>query len=439
MSSSKRTGRRAAVKLATTSQASASSAFLPRALRRGKNRVAATTTAAATFEIWIKTSIKTQQMLFQTAYTQPFIFIQNDQIGVQWVGANANPNYVWLSADTAVISDGEWHHIAVVFNNNQVTFYKDGIPTNESFTMSATQTSGGDLQVGSGLGSTQAFNGRITDVRVWNVARALGDIQGFMYATLTGTESGLVALNNLSYYGSANTAIKNMVNGAGGAAAGNAKVVQVVGPQSQQPVPQNVWVYSTNGIAPLGPQISPKGLIYAENVYASNNGPGGNYLRSLDLQDHTLNWTYNVQDNSTIPTLVIPASVAVGNGTVYVGAQNLEYNFGTFVELHGVNATTGQALWPRPTIIGARSFACRPVVSAGRVVIGINAIATETTVNTVLASVNATTGAYVPGLVIQTSADPSQALVYALDRTGCGPDFIGSRTGISHEHFGWAR
>lgn len=613
-----RTGRRAAMKLVTTARtASASSAFLPRVTRRKNNRSGNAdaavnfgalleftqangqaeieysaidlSTLRATYEVWIKTTVKTQQMLFTTAYTQPFIFIENDQIGVQWVGANSDPNYVWLSGDTAVISDGEWHHIAVVFNNNairfykdglptadtlsvsqpaggnhpvfmggtwagipsfsgqmwniriwsdaldtaaiqadmyfgipphyqpgltpivlissfnvanntvanlingvtgsltncsvawdvlpqpptyafeltgsgadyvdignmaqidttaatfecwmqmstdagvnanaqtillvrgsdasgasprieydnvdklgvfwntpgaysqdtkpisdgawhhiavvfnnnQVTFYKDGLPTNETFTLSATQTSGYDLQVGAGLGSTQPFNGRVTDVRVWNVARSISDIQAFMYSTLTGSESGLVALNNLSYYGSSNT-IKNMVNGAPGALAGNAAVVQVVGPQSQQPVPQGVWGYPISGIAPLGPQISPKGLIYAENVAASNNGPAGNFLRSLDLQDHTLNWTYSVHDNSNIPTPVIPASVGIGNTVAYVAAQAQDTTGSSVVELHAVSLATGDSVWDGPATLTATNVVTKPVEAFGFVVMGAN-------------------------------------------------------------------
>ena len=366
-------------------------------------------TTAATFECWMQMSTApganttAQAILLCRAPgdAAPIIaYNPTDRLGTYWNEG------VGTSADTRPISDGAWHHIAVVFNNNQVTFYKDGIPTNETFTVPNTQISGGDLQVGAAIGSSQAFNGRITDVRVWRVARSLSDIQGNMYMTFAGTEPGLVGLNNLSTYSPSNTAITNMVNGYVGFLAGNVKVVPVVGPQAQQPVPQSVWTYPIPGIAPLGPQMSPQGLFYAENVTGSNNGTDGAYLRSLDLQDHTLNWSYKVSSASGMTTPVIPATVAVGTGAVYVGAQNSEYNFGTLIQLHSVNVITGQSIWTSPVPIGARSFACRPVVAGSRIVIGINAIETlnPPTVNTVLASVNVTTGAYQPGLVIQDSA-----------------------------------
>jgi outer membrane protein assembly factor BamB len=331
---------------------------------------------AATFECWIKWvgGVTPQTILLcrgrDPSGASPRIEIDGgDKLGVYW---NAPGAY---SKDTTPIADGAWHHIAVVFNNNRVTFYKDGIPTNETFTLPATQTAGGDLQIGPALGSTQAFNGLVTDVRVWRVARSVGDIQSNMYATLTGTESGLVGLCNLSYFNpndSANNGVKNQVNGSGGGLVGNAKVVDVVGPQSQQPVPQSIWTYPISGIAPLGPHISPKGLIYAENVQASNNGPAGNYLRSLDLQDHMLNWTYSVHDNSALPTPVIPASVGVGNSVAYVAAQAQNPNGSKIVELHAVDFTTGQPVWDAPATLVAQTTLTKPVEAGSIVVVGAN-------------------------------------------------------------------
>jgi outer membrane protein assembly factor BamB len=327
---------------------------------------------AATFECWMKpVGGPLPQTLLLCLDTAPLIAYEpGDRLGAFW------PDWIGSPTDSRSISDGAWHHIAVTFNNNQVTFFKDGIPINETLTLGTTQTSGFDLQVGAAAGSgALGFEGLITDVRVWSVARSVGDIQSNMYAMLTGTESGLVALNNLSYYNPsdpANNGAKNQVNGNSGALVGNAKVVQVVGPQSQQPVPQSIWTYPISGIAPLGPQISPKGLIYAENVAASNNGPGGNYLRSLDLQTNALNWTYSVHDNSKIPTPVIPASVGVGNTVAYVAAQAQNTSGSKLVELHAVDFTSGQPVWDGPATLVAQTTLTKPVEAGNIVVIGAN-------------------------------------------------------------------
>jgi len=328
---------------------------------------------AATFECWLKMSDAPG-----VSTTPQTILLSGAMPGAPLIsyGGGETLELYWgesvRSADARPISDGGWHHIAVTFNNNVVTFFKDGLPTNETFTLSATLTSAGGLQLGPG-GNTGPFNGLITDVRVWSVARSVGDIQANMYATLTGTESGLVALCNLSYLGIAPIlGIRNQVNNAQGAVVGNARVIETVGPQSQQPVPQSIWTYPISGIAPLGPQISPKGLIYAENVAASNAGPAGNYLRSLDLQDHTLNWTYSVHDNSAIPTPVIPASVGVGNTVAYVAAQAQTTSGSKIVELHAVDFTTGQPVWAAPATLVAQTTLTKPVESGGLVVIGAN-------------------------------------------------------------------
>ena len=48
-------------------------------------------TSNATYGVWIKTTQTTQQMLIQTAYAQPYIYIENNQIGVRWDDAAGGP------------------------------------------------------------------------------------------------------------------------------------------------------------------------------------------------------------------------------------------------------------------------------------------------------------------------------------------------------------
>jgi outer membrane protein assembly factor BamB len=229
--------------------------------------------------------------------------------------------------------------------------------------------------MGSAVYGTDPFNGLIYDVRVWNVPRSLSEIQGFMYATLTGTEPGLVALCNFVGCDPAQPSTMipvNRVGGVIGASRGNAQVVQAVVPQPDAPT--SVWTYPTSGIAPLGPVLTSQGLIYAENVTASGNRPAGNYLHSLDVQTNELNWSYSAHDFTKLPSPVIPATVAVGDGVAYVGAQATLSSVGTFVELHAVDLQTGEAVWTRPATLGGRNFNSRPVVADGKIVVGLNII-----------------------------------------------------------------
>jgi outer membrane protein assembly factor BamB len=336
---------------------------------------------AATFECWIKmstapgVSAKPQTILLInqpndiSGIAIPRIdYDGNDQLGCFWSVE------IGTCSDTRPISDGAWHHIAVVFNCNVLTFYKDGLPAAETLSMSPTRWSGDTFVIGGGIDWTTSFNGQIRDARLWNVARSVSDIQGSMYATLTGSEPGLVALNNLAYWDPGNSSSQPVVNQVGnvpGAMLGAAKVINTgCGSLLQQPVPQNVWMYDTAGIAPLGPQLSPTGLIYAENVAASGSTPAGNYLHSLDLQTHTVNWTYSVHDNSGLNTPVIPASVGVGFANVYVGAQDpATSGINSVVEIHAVDSGTGQAVWAAPAQLNATTILTRPVEAAGMVLV----------------------------------------------------------------------
>jgi hypothetical protein len=331
------------------------------------------TSDAATFECWVQIPSAAQSMPMtvllcpaQGTAAPRFEYDGGDKLGVYW---NIPAAY---SSDATPISDGQWHHIAVVFDRGSVMFYKDGVPTAESFAMSNPQASGAGIQIGAAIGDTNAFNGLVYDVRVWNEARMPSEIQSFMYATLTGQESGLVALTNFSYCDAndPSTLIPiNQVNGYRGFNVGNANVTQTALPQ--QPMPINVWTYPISGIAPLGPIITPQGLFYAENVAVNGNTPAGNYLRSLDVQTNGLNWTYSVHDNSAIPTPVIPASLGASNGVAYVGAQATNTSGSNFVELHAVDGITGQPIWSAPAKLAAQSIVTKPVAGGGIVVMGV--------------------------------------------------------------------
>ena len=330
---------------------------------------------SSTFECWMKMSTtagvsatpQTILLCNNPGVANPRIeYDGGDKLGVTWNDQHVN------SADTTPISDGEWHHIAVVFDQNQVVFYKDGLPTNEALTLSGDlQVSGATFQLGPAVFGTSPFHGQITDARVWNVPRTPADIQSNLYTTFTGKEPGLVMLDNFSYCDPAVPAgwvLRNQVLGYAGGVSGNAAVVPVVGPQ--QPMPTNVWAYPITGVAPQGPVITAQGLLYAENVAAQGNTPAGNYLRSLDVQTNALNWTYSVHDNSNIPTPVIPAALSAANGVAYVGAQATDASGNSFVELHAVNGSTGQSVWPIPAQFTALSVATKPVAGGGVVVIG---------------------------------------------------------------------
>jgi hypothetical protein len=94
------------------------------------------------------------------------------------------------------INMNEWQHVAVVYNeaSNSMKFYKNGVaftnPSSIGIPVSAQKFAIGSSQQ---AGPNQFFQGKISDVRVWNYERTQAQIQGSMNTELTGEEAGLVA------------------------------------------------------------------------------------------------------------------------------------------------------------------------------------------------------------------------------------------------------
>lgn len=90
----------------------------------------------------------------------------------------------------------EWQHVAIVYNeaSNSMKFYKNGVLFTNPNTIgipSSTKKFGiGCSQQGT---ANHFFQGKISEVRVWNLERTQAQIQANMNTELTGEETGLVA------------------------------------------------------------------------------------------------------------------------------------------------------------------------------------------------------------------------------------------------------
>ena len=115
------------------------------------------------------------------------------------------------------VQDGEWTHLAAVHHGtaHTFTFFVNG-------TSAGTEDASGydvnpnptvDLLLGTDntiYGGPYWFNGAISEVRFWNVARTQAQIQSTMNITLTGHESGLVAYWQLNESGTNTTAYEEV-------------------------------------------------------------------------------------------------------------------------------------------------------------------------------------------------------------------------------------
>ena len=151
-------------------------------------------TDAATFEAWIRTTVKDPQTIVlgsNSPGATPRISVGGDRISVYWNTGGDAPG--WTSADTTPVTDGRWHHIAVVFDQGAITFYKDGVATADQLTAGSVQQAAGVLQLGAGFGATTGFVGQMYGVRVWSVARTAQEIAMFRWSVLAPTPGLTVA------------------------------------------------------------------------------------------------------------------------------------------------------------------------------------------------------------------------------------------------------
>jgi gliding motility-associated-like protein len=174
------------------------------------NLTALNITADLTIETWIK-------------YEQT----HSDWVRLIGKGDSTNRTYgLWLGTDgkllfqingtptglsmnsTSSLQTGIWYHIAATRNGNTAKIYINGVEDATASTTVNPQTNTFPLTVGYGTIHTY-LKGSLEDVRVWNIARSVAQIQQGMYNTVTGNESGLVVCYdfNQGTSGGNNTAI----------------------------------------------------------------------------------------------------------------------------------------------------------------------------------------------------------------------------------------
>ena len=107
----------------------------------------------------------------------------NSGTNTLFTGSNVNP------------SEDTWHHLAVTRSGSDWILYLDGVAEDTDSNSNPIPT-GDSLRIGKlggDVGDSECFQGKIDEVRIWNVSRTQQQIRDNMYSTLTGTESNLIA------------------------------------------------------------------------------------------------------------------------------------------------------------------------------------------------------------------------------------------------------
>ena len=143
---------------------------------------------AFTITAWVKTTATGEKHIFGwTDPTYGALFRINS--GVLEYGEWDGVTYGNITAGSG-LNDGQWHHVAVTFDNTATELYIDGVPANSGTvattygTIAVTAVSVGNL--GDWTPATRSITGSLDDVRLYDTALGVAEIEDIYYATVEG-------------------------------------------------------------------------------------------------------------------------------------------------------------------------------------------------------------------------------------------------------------
>jgi hypothetical protein len=182
-----------------------------------------------TCEAWVKLeSYSAMTIVSRWNGTSGWVVDVNASGQVQIVGFNGGASNNSYSLASQSLPLNRWVHVAACLDMSTFTtagspIYIDGVSVPVTVVRGGTNPTAlvqaGNLQVGARNGSSQPFDGKISDVRVWSAVRTATQIRDNMNQQLVGNESNLVAYFPLN--GDANdlTSNANNLSANGGATA----------------------------------------------------------------------------------------------------------------------------------------------------------------------------------------------------------------------------
>lgn len=164
---------------------------------------ASTSNTELTIQTWIKTTNENDQIIAS--------YDRNEYWRLEINGAGAGPGAIGFDVQTNAgtfdfggtirIDDGNWHHIAAVYDNGTSIIYIDGIIDNmgtQGTAFGSGNTRFGFLGVGSEAdtedgttGPNTYFDGSIADISIWSRALSQAEIQASIGNCSLGGENGL--------------------------------------------------------------------------------------------------------------------------------------------------------------------------------------------------------------------------------------------------------
>ncbi len=151
--------------------------------------------SAFTMECWIKRLNNGHLEFISKNYRRYSLFINSGNRFGMYKGYNATHNLYQSWTTPYVLPENEWHHLAVTWEGNTITFYADGqvVAEYDNAMPNAIHFNGYSFQLGRRADeNAQYLNGNLAEVRIWNKVRTQKEINRTMLTPLIGDEAGLM-------------------------------------------------------------------------------------------------------------------------------------------------------------------------------------------------------------------------------------------------------
>jgi len=151
--------------------------------------------AALTIESWIKRYTEGPIEFAGKHYRRYSIYIDSGNRLGMYKGYDSGNNLYQNWTTPWVLPVNEWHHVAVTWTGNVITFYADGEVVGEynDAIANAIPGSGYNFQLGRRADEGTAYlNGHLAEVKLWNVVRTHDQIREFMTSPVNGDEPNLM-------------------------------------------------------------------------------------------------------------------------------------------------------------------------------------------------------------------------------------------------------
>jgi hypothetical protein len=233
---------------------------------------------------------------------------------------SASATYYYVESTTTV-STNTTYHIAGVKEGTTLKLYIDGVLNNTGFTDPGAVNPINPLRIGTNLdvGVPAYFNGKIDEVRLWNVARTATEIQGNFDNELFGNEPNLVAYYKYNE-GAGNTFTDSSPNNNNGTLIGGYSWISGLiqqGPMEISMVPQNPPIIIPSGGSSFNFTISVENntaQLQTTDIWTEILLPEVGSVPVLMVMN------YNIPANGTVSRLrtqIVPASAPAGVYTYF--------------------------------------------------------------------------------------------------------------------------